>query len=91
MGLYEKSVTAQVFRLKAEVYKTSRKVKEIKGLRVPPKGGNKESRRFIRLWRIDAEIAEKGHFWMETTCRPSSTPMGVFPSRAAIVSRLSWR
>jgi hypothetical protein len=21
----------------------------------------------MRLWRIDAEIAEKGHFWMETS------------------------
>jgi len=21
---------------------------------------------FIRLWRVDAEIAQKGHLWMET-------------------------
>jgi len=37
-----------------------RKIKEIKGLRVPP-GGREQG-----IPQIDAEIAEKGHFWMET-------------------------
>ena len=38
-----------------------RKIKEIKGLRVPPRGREQE------IPQIDAEIAEKGHFWMETS------------------------
>ena len=28
---------------------------------------HKESRRFISLWLINAEIAQKGHLWMETS------------------------
>jgi len=27
----------------------------------------KQSRRFISLWLINAEIAQKGHLWMETS------------------------
>ena len=30
---------------------------------------HKESRRFISLWLIDAEIAQKGHLWMETAMK----------------------
>ena len=31
---------------------------------------HKQARRLVSLRLIDAEIAEKGHFWMETSCPP---------------------
>jgi hypothetical protein len=45
-----------------------RKIKEIKGLYgdIQYSTSHNQSRRLIRQRRIDAEIAEKGHFWMET-------------------------
>jgi hypothetical protein len=46
-----------------------RKVKEIKGLRGGVRGYAAQA-----ILQIDAEIAEKGHFWMETSYYPIFSP-----------------
>ena len=49
---------------------------------------HKQASRLVSLWLIDADIAEKGHFWMETSETVSTDPgrAGLPRTRLAIVA-----